>query len=298
MKTKQKPDLNTRVIAIDAETATRFLSHERPAQIGERGTNRKAGLGAIREYAAAMLRGEWVLTHQGIAFNEQGELVDGGHRMRAVILAAETDPTIEVPMLVSFNVPPTAMGAMDIGKRRVPADFLSMEGEDHASYLGGIIRMGYCYEYVPWDHSESWKRFRMTPKMQLNYLEENPGLRDAAAQTFQLKRLFKPSASGGFLYLVSKLRPDVNVDQFVKDLRDGENLKRGQSVLTLRELMLNSKASLRQFQAAEEMALLIKAFNRWLTGEPSQILAFRVTDRYPRIFTEQQQEERVEFLLS
>jgi len=36
-----------------------------------------------RGFAEAMRRGEWMVTHQGIAFDTQGVLVDGQHRLAA-----------------------------------------------------------------------------------------------------------------------------------------------------------------------------------------------------------------------
>jgi hydrogenase maturation factor len=41
----------------------------------------------VGRYAADMRSGHWLLTHQGIAFNALGQLVDGQHRMKAIVLA-------------------------------------------------------------------------------------------------------------------------------------------------------------------------------------------------------------------
>lgn len=41
----------------------------------------------VKGFAEAMSRGEWMVTHQGIAFSSAGVLVDGQHRLAAVIEA-------------------------------------------------------------------------------------------------------------------------------------------------------------------------------------------------------------------
>jgi hypothetical protein len=49
--------------------------------------NRPLAKRTVREFAQAMRRGEWLVTHQGIAFDTTGALVDGQHRLAAIIEA-------------------------------------------------------------------------------------------------------------------------------------------------------------------------------------------------------------------
>lgn len=275
--------ISTSVIGVDAETADNFLAKEVTPQAGKSGANRKASERIVAEYASEMLAGRWVLSHQGLAFNARGDLVDGGHRLRAVRLAAETNPDIVVPFLVSFNVPDEATMAMDVGKRRLPSDFLTMDGETNTTSLAGVIRMAFCYDYVPYNGTESWTRYRLTPAAQGEYLEKRPELRQALVDASTLRRLFKVSAIGGFIYLARRERPDVDVDLFLDALRYGANLEKKDPALTLRDLMLNTRKANRRFEAPEELALLIKAFNRWVTGDTYELLAFRSGEQYPRI---------------
>src|SRR5437588_12211091 len=62
-----------------------------PAKAGEmldaNTTNRPLSKAVVRSFAEAMRRGEWVVTHQGIAFDTAGVLVDGQHRLAAIIEA-------------------------------------------------------------------------------------------------------------------------------------------------------------------------------------------------------------------
>jgi hypothetical protein len=45
-------------------------------------TNRPLSRPVVRGFAEAMRRDEWLVTHQGIAFDVNGVLVDGQHRGR------------------------------------------------------------------------------------------------------------------------------------------------------------------------------------------------------------------------
>lgn len=67
--------------------------------------------------AQSIKRGEWILTHQGIAFTEDGRLLDGQHRLFAVVLSG-----VPVEMFVFSNVPNNAFSVIDIGQKRSISD--------------------------------------------------------------------------------------------------------------------------------------------------------------------------------
>jgi hypothetical protein len=77
----------------------------------------------VENLKEAFVRGEYVMSHQGIAFVGD-DLVDGQHRLTAI---SEMPPNFSVEMLVCRQVDPRAVKVMDIGKKRVAADIL---GED------------------------------------------------------------------------------------------------------------------------------------------------------------------------
>ena len=85
------------------------------------GVNRKARTSNIRTLSAAIKRGEWQLTHQGIAFSRNGALLDGQHRLMAII-----DANIPVQMMVYRNVNEDAFRVMDSGAKRSIADHTGM----------------------------------------------------------------------------------------------------------------------------------------------------------------------------
>lgn len=78
----------------------------------------------VAQLAEAIKRGEWKITHQGIAFNSDGVLIDGQHRLHAVVLA-----DIAVEMLVTTDIDPksNAHEVMDQGVGRTVSDALSID---------------------------------------------------------------------------------------------------------------------------------------------------------------------------
>lgn len=78
----------------------------------------------VKLYADDMARGNWRLTHEGIAFDCHGALVDGQHRLRAVIKSGQT-----VLMLVVANVDERSMAVIGAAAARTDYDRIVIGGE-------------------------------------------------------------------------------------------------------------------------------------------------------------------------
>ena len=100
--------------------------------------NRSISEDVVAAYARDMANGVWAATHQGIAFNDRDELVDGQHRLKAIIASGRT-----VRMMVTFGLPAkikdaevTTMDAIDRGRTRSVADQLKIQ---HGMKNGSVI---------------------------------------------------------------------------------------------------------------------------------------------------------------
>ena len=128
--------MRSRVQTITPKKALEYLEHNT--------ANRPLSGRTVRDFAQAMRRGEWRVTHQGIAFDTTGALVDGQHRLAAIV---EADVPVEVT--VFSEVPEGAFDVLDTGKRRNAADVLAIEGEKSAVMLAAMVRTVWLYENRP-----------------------------------------------------------------------------------------------------------------------------------------------------
>lgn len=103
---------------IEIRTITPELAEEWCRQ---RAPNRKLRLSLVSTYAQDMTEGRWRETHQGIAFDESGRLIDGQHRLAAIIKSGVT-----VTMPVAWAVAENAMPDIDRHARRSIADCVSI----------------------------------------------------------------------------------------------------------------------------------------------------------------------------
>jgi hypothetical protein len=95
-----------------------------------RAANRTLESRRVLGLARDIIADRWRLTHQGIAFNSAGQLVDGQHRLAAIVMAGKP-----VPMLASWDLPDDAQLVMDDHRPRSGADVLAIASGSSVSTL-------------------------------------------------------------------------------------------------------------------------------------------------------------------
>lgn len=105
--------MDTSVETITPEQASKYLMRNT--------SNRQLRTSLVSKYTKDMEAGNWCLSHQGIAFNCDGTLLDGQHRLKAVLQSGVT-----VKMLVARNVDSKSQLVMDDHARRSASDSLSL----------------------------------------------------------------------------------------------------------------------------------------------------------------------------
>jgi hypothetical protein len=106
-----------KAVVMTPEFAAELLKHNHAS-------NRRMKWNKINQYARDMEMGFWKLTHQGIAIDQSGDLVDGQNRLQAVI-----ESGCSVPMLLVTGVPTKAMAAADQMAARSVADTARVLGK-------------------------------------------------------------------------------------------------------------------------------------------------------------------------
>lgn len=100
--------------------------------------NRSPKRAVVARYAEDIRAGRWRLTHQGPAFDADGRLIDGQHRLLAVIAAGTS-----VRMLVTWGVDARGMDGIDVGVNRDGRDVAVIVGAtDHpvqATWVRSIL---------------------------------------------------------------------------------------------------------------------------------------------------------------
>jgi len=224
--------------------------------------NRPLRIRLADAYAVIMKRGEWKLTHQGIAFDVKGNLIDGQTRLTALVKSGTN-----VQMVVATDCDPQTFKFLDIGKKRSPSDIFFIEGvKNSVSITSGIAiyinllnnRLG----------TSSLLYSSITPALIMDeYYKEKEFFDNVATfakSVYQQTRLISTSHIFGFIsYAVLKKRHNIyDVFSFVRAATTGEDkLGNFNSALILFKMLIKNTLSIKKITTSDRMKLLIRAFN-------------------------------------
>jgi hypothetical protein len=119
------------------ESRVEFITPEKAKCYLQRNQkNRIITPGVVSQYAKDMADGRWSLTHHGIAFSKEGRLLDGQHRLEAIIKSGKT-----IRMMVTFGMEDESQADIDAGKTRTPSDRLSiLRGEKISAHVVSTVK--------------------------------------------------------------------------------------------------------------------------------------------------------------
>jgi len=131
--------MKTEIMEITPQIAESWLKKSR-------GTNyRKLDKKRVKIYETAMSRGEWELNGQSIQLRGDGTVLDGQHRLQAIINAGVT-----IEMLVVFDVKSDGLH-IDRGKPRNVAQHLQYMKVKNATQSAVVARLLLQHETGQWD---------------------------------------------------------------------------------------------------------------------------------------------------
>lgn len=152
----------------------------------------------VNEYIAQMRKGLWVLNGETVCFDANGALMDGHHRLLAII---ESGITIEV--LVVRGVDPAAWFTYDQGKSRSGGDVFQLDGVTNPFAAKAIVAKCEAINEKKILHSRNNAQYTSKSNAELLgiYREHEKVFRDALSMYLKyqadFRRLLSPAYIGG-----------------------------------------------------------------------------------------------------
>ena len=227
----------------------------------------------VNVYASDMRNGRWLFTPEPILVDKNGGVLDGQHRLQAIV-----DTGIARPFLVVSNVDPDLIAVIGIGKSRTAADILRIGGEKNTGRLAGAARVLHNYLTIPPTYTWSSCNITLSPPGVTEVLNQHPQLRDCVEVGSRLAPhvLAGPSAVIAALYLTSYEMPIQEQGQWLGPLGSGAGLEPGSPALALRELYRSLKLGRHKFlqfgtqdRARVTLASYLYAWKLWMNGKKS-----------------------------
>lgn len=269
----QKNTVRTEVKLVTPEMAKNWMTGNT--------MNRRINKSYVTHYARQMVNGLWTLTGEPIIFSNSHKLLDGQHRLLAVI---ESNTPVE--FLVVFNVQEECFKDINTGKNRTVGDIFSITGiKNYNNIAAGLRRyLGLINKQTPSpgtveQTSVSLFQAKTTAKELIDIYYKNQVLYDEIynyAEGFyrgtRLLRISEYFAYVTYLHLHKK-HTLSSVLGFFSQLSTGKNISNN-SIYLLREKLINNKSKKEKLGGQVINIFLIKVWNNYIKGKEIKQLKF------------------------
>lgn len=240
----------------------RITPQKAKAYLEKNNRNRPISQKMVQTYASAMRRGEWELNGETIKFHVDGDLLDGQHRLLAVI---QSGCSIESGVAVEVNG--DAWNTVDQGHHRTLAQMLARDGEKHATHLATAVRYFrmFCPDLVAYPLAGI--KYKLSIKQGLSVLSDTPELRAGVQQMIEWRadRVYSCGILAGAYVACLKLAGDWSYD-FWESVVAGTNLSEGTPQYRLRNRFLENKVATEKMNRSTAVVLIVKAWNHYMDG--------------------------------
>lgn len=233
----------------------------------------------VRDYTAAMRRGEWTLNPADpICIDTNDQTANGQHRLHAVVECEQPQP-----FYVAYGVDPETYKVMDRGTKRTTGDMLHGAGEVSATNLAATAKL--AHQWFNIEEQTEWKSSpEVTEAQVFAVLDAHPNLRESV----RLGRIpggMKCSPTGSMFahYLISrKCGGDTRLVTRWYQAIGEMDLDRGQPGHTLGLYFLKSSPSATRRTALAgrtkrelDMYLIIQAWNNTCQGKEQRSISWK-----------------------
>jgi hypothetical protein len=257
------PQIETQIMTIGPEQARALLNNAAP--------NRPLREALLTQYALDMANGHWGQTGESIKIDTEGRVIDGQHRLHAIIKAG-----VLLQLLVVSGLENASQDAMDQGGRRTLSDQLARRGYKNCNALAAGIAVAHAWEVTgkPQSRSDS-KRNHLQWFMEHQELQESV---ESVRKVWQSPLRYPSGYAIAIHYRMAKFSR-IDADFFWEVLASGKFEYGAEPIRLLREKCLEASAQKaangRSLDPTQRAAFTIKAWNAWITGKTISILRFK-----------------------
>ena len=242
------------------------------------GRNRKISGEKVSRLALTMREGLWLPGMSMIVTDTNGQLIDGQHRMSAIVQSQT-----EQVFICRFDAPPEAIRSIDTGRSRSAACVLQIEGEKNASALATLAS-----QYLKMQRDGLGGLVNRSggddPATIAAFVADNQWLNEHIPVGASVASLGIRSHMGllSAIMRVGDDTPHEDVLEFARKLKSGEMLHSGSPIYQLRKRLLAAMMGRKgkgmnrdRLNTAEKFGLLFKAWNLWVSGKTVAQLSYK-----------------------
>ena len=261
------PKVTASIIFLDPKKAKELFESNADNQRNVKPANLRKIEGAIRS-------GKFALNGESIIRSETGRLLNGQHRVIAVM-----NTGIGVWTVLVEGVSDDCFATMDSGSSRSMADVCRIAGDGDvnnlsatiqrlAEYMEGADKIGLS---IPFSHAQLW-----------DVREVAQGVENSISAVRKSHR-FVSISRAAWLHYVGQQECPAACEQFFQWLGDTSNTKKPDAIYLLQKRGADAKLKKAPLPLREQMAILIKAWNAFVEDKPISVLRWSEREAFPQI---------------
>ena len=227
--------------------------------------NRRLSERNVENLYLQMKAGNWMLTGDPIKFATDGSLIDGQHRLKAIIKLNEP-----VNLYVAEGLNPDVFQVLDTGKGRSAADVLAAKGMKYSHNLAAIARAIILWKNGTYSKNSGDGKLKATNKAILEFVETNPELYEIGVycqnHIYQNFRMI-PLSSLAMLYYVLSKKNQTKTDEFFEKYSSGIDLSQNDPIRHLRDRLIKDRINKSRLNLRDKTALMIYTWNNFIQGK-------------------------------
>jgi hypothetical protein len=213
----------------------------------------------VLELVSTIEDDHWRLNGESICFSYDGLLLDGQHRLHAIVKS-----DIPAAAVTVFGVNDEVMRTYDQGVKRTNADHYNIQGEKNYTKLGATLQLLYMWKTRQFHRPGP--QFNPDQGTLDKLLDQYPEIRNSVQKTSRTRRFMSTANAAVLHHLFSQTKitmvstEQLAADFFFERLVSGENLTRQDAIYRLREALIENRTN-KKLSTVQIRAMTIKTWN-------------------------------------
>lgn len=226
--------------------------------------NRTLTQAAINRYAKDMTDGNWKLSADGISIDTNGNILNGHHRLHALILS-----NTEQQFRVTYDANPETFDVYDTGKNRTGRDIFVLQGLE--SRTARIMASAIPY-IISWERNKvlmksiDARQHGSANHAVREFYDNNKSIYISAKFTQSLPRhakLLRESVACFLHYEITKIDTLTNADKYLKLVTTGDGICSDNVIYALRQMLTYHITGARRLHDTHIIKLAIHTYKLW-----------------------------------
>ncbi len=242
--------------------------------------NRNIDQKRVDKYARDMKSGRWVLNGTTIVFADDGTLLDGQHRLWAIV---EAD--VPIQLLIVYNADKDSIVTMDIGKIRTASNIMQIERSAHSVTAAMLTKLLWLHENVDRNLAPKTCRMNVSNDDLRKFYNECKDKIECAANIAEhgAHHFVKSHMALAFCVIGCRTAYHDKLESFFETLKTGSNIGTKHPIMTLRNRLLENRMGVRELSVQETLAAYIRVWNAFVRGKDLTVIRWNATEPMPEV---------------